>query len=129
MEIAYISLAFAQLPDTELDEFAANVIKKMTGNAVFPAPVIALTSLRTAHTAFNRAIAAMKQGGTQLSSARIIARTTLIALLRTQASYVQEVADGNAATILQSGFQIHTRAAGGAGLNNNCGTPLSRMAA
>jgi len=128
MDIAYISLAFAQLPDTELDEFATNVIRKMTGNTVFPAPAIALTSLRTAQMAFNRAIITMKQGGSQISSTRIIARTTLIALLRTQASYVQDIADGSAATILQSGFQIHTLAAGDGNSDDYAG-PLSRAAA
>lgn len=127
MDIAYVSLAFAQLPDGELDEFAANVVAKMTGNTAFPAPAIALTSIRTAQAAFHKAIVAMKRSGAQISSARIIARTTLIALLRTQASYVQDVADGDAATILLSGFQIHARTTGGS--LDNYRAPLPRALA
>jgi len=127
MDIAYISLAFAQLPDAELDGFAVNVVMKMTGNAAFPKPAIALTSIRSAQMAFHKAITAMKRGGVQISSARIIARTTLIALLRTQASYVQDVADGDAATILLSGFQIHERATGSD--LDNYRAPLPRVSA
>jgi hypothetical protein len=121
MSIIHISLAFAELPDAQLDEFAANTVIKMTGNAAFPTPAVTLASLGAAQTAFHNALAATTQGGTMATAAKNSARTALISLLRVQAIYVQAIAANNLATLLSSGFLASAAA-------TNAQSPLGQTA-
>jgi hypothetical protein len=43
-----VALNFARLSDTKLDAFTDSVIAKMTGNASFPTPKVAMPDLQTA---------------------------------------------------------------------------------
>ena len=104
MSTIHVSLAFTQLPDAELDEFAAGVITNLTGNASFPTPAISLAALGTARTNFVNAMAAMAQGGTAATAAKNAARETLVGLLRQVALYVQGAADNDLTVLLSSGF-------------------------
>ena len=106
MSTYHVSLAFAKLPDTELDQFATDIIDGLTGNAAFPTPTPSLASLGTATTNFTTALAAMAQGGTQATAAKNAARETLLGLLRQEANYVQGAANNVLATILSSGFEV-----------------------
>ena len=105
MPIIHVSLAFANLSDAGLDEFASNVVIKMTGNALFTTPVVSMATLGAAQVAFHAALAAMTQGGTQATAAKNAARATLVGLLRQQANYVQGIANNNEVTLLSSGFE------------------------
>jgi hypothetical protein len=58
-----VSLAFAKLPDTELENFAQGVTTAMTGNAAYPTPPITMANLQTARTDFAAKIAATQLGG------------------------------------------------------------------
>ena len=49
---AKVSLGFAALSDTQLDNFAQSVIDSMTGNAAYPAPLVTMASLQTAKNDF-----------------------------------------------------------------------------
>jgi hypothetical protein len=105
MPVLHVSLGFAKLPDPKLDEFAANVVVKMTGNAAFTTPLVSLTVLGAAQVTFHNAVLAMKQGGTLASAAKEAARVALLNLLRQQAVYVEGAASGNLAVLLSSGLK------------------------
>lgn len=105
MSTQHVSLAFTQLPDSELDEFAGGVITNMTGNTSFPTPAVSMAALGTARTNFVNAMAAMAQGGTAATAAKNAARETLVDLLRQQALYVQGAADNDLTVLLSSGFE------------------------
>ena len=50
--ILKVSLGFARLSDTELDNFTQAVIDQMTGNAAFPTPPVTLPNLQAAKADF-----------------------------------------------------------------------------
>lgn len=104
MAIYHVSLAFAQYPDPQLDEFASNVVIKMAGNVLFTTPIVSMGNLGTAQVMFHNSLAAITQGGSLAMANKLTARNTLIALLRQEANYVQGIANNNEATILASGF-------------------------
>ncbi|MGH7951307.1 MAG: fibronectin type III domain-containing protein, partial [Limisphaerales bacterium] len=104
----HVSLNFAQLPDSALDEFAGAVIAGLTGNAAFPTPAVSLTELSAAQTAFEDAMTAMAQGGSQATATKNAARNTLVGLLRQEASYVQLAGKNDLPALLSSGFQTNS---------------------
>jgi len=116
MPTYHVSLAFAQLPDTDLDEFAGAVIAGLTGNPAFPTPAVSIPDLTTGQTAFENAMTAMAQGGTQSTAAKNNARKKLIALLRQEAQYVQLNGNNDLPTLLSSGFEVNS--------TNTAQTPL-----
>jgi hypothetical protein len=103
-----LSLGFAQLPDAELGDFGIAVVTKMTNNPSYPTPAVSMAALSAANLAFTNAIAAAAQGGTQLTAAKNAAREALVELLRTQAAYVQSVAQNDLTVILSSGFVVNS---------------------
>ncbi len=106
MSTYHVSLSFAQLPDSDLDEFTGAVVAGLTGNTAFPTPAVSLADLTAAQTAFEDAMTAMAQGGTQATAAKNAARQTLIGLLRKEANYVQLTGNNDLPTLLSSGFLV-----------------------
>jgi hypothetical protein len=104
MAVIHVSLEFARLPDPELDEFASNVITKMTGNAAFATPAVPLAALTALQGAFHTALAATTQGGTMATASKNNARAALVGALRQEAAYVETTSGGNLTTLLSSGF-------------------------
>jgi len=80
----------------------------MTGNKNFPTPKVPLADLTAAQTAFETAMAACPQGGTQATVIKNNARDALTDLLRQQAVYVQGIAFDDLAMLLSSGFQANS---------------------
>lgn len=103
--ILRISLGFARLPDSELDNFAHGVINGMTGNAAYATPVVTMANLQTALTDFTAKVAAAKTGGPPDTAAKNNSRQTLLGLLRLLAGYVQINCNNDMAILLSSGFQ------------------------
>lgn len=106
----HVSLGFAQLTDADLNNFAAGVVNGLTGNAGFPTPPVTPASLGAAQKAFESALAAANGGGVQQTAIKDASHDALIGLLRQEALYVQQQANGDPAKILSAGFQ--TAAAG-----------------
>jgi hypothetical protein len=103
-----VSFSFTGLSDSDLDEFASNIVVSLTGNAAFPTPLVPLKTLDAAQSAFHDAMLAAVQGGTQLTALKNEARTALEDLLRQEASYVQATASHNLSTLLSSGFEVNS---------------------
>jgi hypothetical protein len=104
MVVPRVSLGFAQLQDSELSGFSITVVTKMTNNPSYPTPTVALGDITTANNTFAAAITAAAQGGTQLTAAKNAAREVLVSLLRTQAAYVESIAQGDLTVLLSAGF-------------------------
>jgi hypothetical protein len=100
-----VSLAFAELPDDSLDDFAGGVIAGVTANLAFPAPPVAVAQLATLKTALEHARIAQSQGGPTATAAKNNAREALVDALRKDANYVENESDNDLAVLLSSGYQ------------------------
>ena len=116
--IVKVSLGFASIPDTELDNFAQAVIDAMTGNAAYPSPPVTMANLQAAKDDFTAKIAAAQSGGPPDTAAKRNSRQALIGLLRQEAGYVQLNCNNDMATLLGSGFQAQS--------TNRAQTPLDQ---
>ena len=105
---AKVSLSFAKLADTELDNFAQGVIDSMTGNAAFPTPPVTLANLQTAQADVASKLAAAQTGGVADTAAKNNSRQALITMLRDEAAYVQIRCNNDPAILLSSGFQMQS---------------------
>src|ERR1017187_5128338 len=109
MNINYrVSLSFARLSDSDLDEFTNKTINCLTGSAVFTAPPIAMTDLQKLLDSFRIAIAEATAGGAIFTAAKNVVREQLLVALRKTAAYVQIVAAQDMATMLTSGFLVNS---------------------
>lgn len=102
----HVSLGFAQLTDADLNNFAVGIINGLTGNATFPTPPVTVAALTAGQKAFESALAAANGGGLQQTAIKDASHDALIGLLRQEALYVQQQANGDPAKILSSGFQV-----------------------
>ena len=94
----------ARASDAELIGTATAILAAMTENPDFPNPAPALATVQAAMSAFQSAVAAAAGGGIVLTAAKNAARTTLAALLREIASYLQVACKGDMTKLLRSGF-------------------------
>jgi len=111
-----VYLGFAQVLDSEVDEFTSGVIDALTGNPAFPNPPVPLKAapggsgqasvdLTSLQLAFENAISAALHGGTPLTAAKNAAREALLDALHKEAMYVQSIARHDLAMMLSSGFE------------------------
>jgi len=103
-----VSLRFAKLADTELDNFAQGVIDAMTGNAIYPSPPVTMADLQAAKDDFTDKMAAAQTGGIADTAAKNNSRQTLLGDLRRVATYVQMNCNDDPALLLGSGFQAQS---------------------
>ena len=113
-----VSLAFARLPDKELDNFTLSVKNSLTGNAAYPTPPVTLANLETARADLEQKIADAASGGPPDTAAKNDSRANLLGMLRQIASYVQINCNNDMATLLSSGFQAMS--------TNRAQTPLDQ---
>jgi hypothetical protein len=127
--IAKVSLGFARLSDTELDNFAQAVIDGMTGNTTYPSPPITMVNLKAATDDFTAKIGAAKSGGAGDTAAKNDSRQALIGLLRPLASYVQMTCNDDQAKLLSSGFQTQSAKGASAPLDRPVGLRITNGSA
>ena len=113
-----VSLGFAELSDTELDNFAQGVINALTGNATYPTPPVTLADLKAAVADFTAKMAAAQTGGVSETAAKNNSRDILVGMLRKVATYVQLTCNDDPALLLTSGFQMQS--------TNRTSTPLEK---
>ena len=99
-----VLINFSRATDDSLKVIAITVHQGLTGNPAFPSPIVPLTTLESAITAFSDTRVAQEQGGTMATAAKKNKREALVTLLRKLAVYVEDSCDGNLATLLSSGF-------------------------
>jgi hypothetical protein len=98
-------LAFAILPDGELTPVASRIIDSMTGNPVFPAPPVSLDELKNLRDIYSVKLVEAKDGTTEDTLAKDIAKENLNNALRQVAAYVQSLASQDLQSLLSSGFE------------------------
>ena len=103
-----VSLSFAELSDTALDNFAQGVIDALTGNATYPTPPVTLVNLQAAVDDFTTKLAAAQTGGKSATAAKNNSRDILVGMLRKVATYVQLMCNDDPALLLTSGFQMQS---------------------
>ena len=103
-----VSLSFAELSDTALDNFAQGVIEALTGNATYPTPPVTLANLQAAVADFTTKMAAAQTGGKSDTAAKNNSRNILVGMLRKVATYVQLMCNDDPALLLTSGFQMQS---------------------
>ncbi len=102
--ILHVSLAFANYPDPQLDNFVAGHVICMTANTAFPEPTIPPADMEALRLTFHNALLASANGGTLLTAAKEEAKTPLLAAMRLNASYVQGRPGLTLSMLLSSGL-------------------------
>lgn len=102
----HVSLAFVELPETDIVNFAGGVHDAMAAAAAtFTNPPVTMAALATAKTSLDTAAFAAVKGSVAQTAARDAAHGVLAGLLRTLASYVEGIAQGDQVKIRLAGFQ------------------------
>jgi hypothetical protein len=106
---ANIKLALYNLVPVALLALLDNVIQKLTGNALFPAPPVTLAAMQANSDELKAAIEDATGGSTAARKHRnnVVAKTRDI--LRIQGNYVRAVGNGDAAKLASSGFTLAKR--------------------
>ena len=99
-----VILDFIKFPVAGKVNFYRNVIAKLTGNARYATPDVALSDARAAIDALEAAILAASDGAHSAVSAMHDAEAAADAVFRTLAAYVDRTAAGDETSILSSGF-------------------------
>jgi len=92
--------------DGQLGDAALHVATSLTGNVNFTTPPITPAALTTQATAFNTAVAKSLNGTPADTLDKTNKHDALIASLNQLATYVDLIANGDAAIILSSGFNL-----------------------
>jgi len=109
----HVSLGFVALPGTDLVNFAGGVHDAMVAAvATFASPPVTMAALATAKTNLDTAEFATIKGSVAQTIARDAARLVVVNMLRSLASYVEGIAQGDPAKIRLAGFQPVTHERG-----------------
>jgi len=101
-----VCLAFAELADVALHDFAVAIITGLNGNASYPTPPVTVAQLGTLKSAFEDAIvAAPAKRGRAAIAAKNAARDALVLALRKNAAYVEITCNTDLPTRLSSWFE------------------------
>lgn len=107
MPLFRISLGFARKKDTDLDDFATNVVAKTTANAaLFPGQTANVTSVGTAQVNFHASLSAAKGNGKAATADKNAKRVILVAALRILALAIQAIPNLTPANAELSGFDV-----------------------
>ena len=98
--------SFASLSDGNLESKTHEIITAMTGNLNFPNPIPALADITAAATAYTTALSKAGTGNRIEVPDKNAKRETLIGQLRILCNHINTVANGDAAMILSSGFNL-----------------------
>jgi hypothetical protein len=92
--------------DGDLGNTALHVSDKMTGNVNFTKPAVDPALLKTSAQEFNEAVGVSKDGTTQDTLHKNALKKALIAMLDTEADYVESNSNNNPETMDSSGFTL-----------------------
>ena len=112
MPLFRISLGFAKLKDSELDDFASKVVIQSTANAtLFTGQTANVTAVGTAQVNFHNSLAVAKGGGKAATADKDAKRDILLAALRVLAFGIQSVPDLTPDNAVKSGFDVNVAGA------------------
>jgi len=97
--------------DLELSVKASHVVEQMTGNAHFPTPSPALTTITSANNNYIVCLNKVGNGSREDTVLKNDSRKMIESLLKQETSYVQITSGGDEAIILSSGFDVNKKPA------------------
>jgi hypothetical protein len=106
MKMQKITTSFSGYSDANLEQKAAYILEKMTGNDFFPAPVPTMEDFGASISAYNAALTAAAGLDRVKVALKNEARLSLEILLAKLGMYVMNVALGNVAMLTSSGFTL-----------------------
>jgi len=107
MPLFRIGLNFMKLKDSKLDDFATNVVAKVTANVtIFPGQTALVTNVGTAQVAFHNSLSAAKNAGKAATADKDAKRAILVAALRQLAFSIQGILNLTSANAELSGFEV-----------------------
>ncbi len=101
-----IKLSLFKLTVLQLLALLQNVIEKFTGNANFPTPPFSIAQMEAKYTELKDAVAAATEGGLLQRKLRDDLVLEVRDILRVQADYVRQIANGNGTILASSGFAL-----------------------
>jgi hypothetical protein len=102
-----ISLGFLKLPDMDLDDFASNVVAKLTANsALFTGLPVTVASLTSAQGAYHASLSTSKGAGKAATADKSAKRATLEGLLRQNALFIQGISGLTVVNANLSGYEV-----------------------
>src|SRR5207248_10782323 len=94
-----VCLAFAELADVALDDFAVAIITGLTDNASYPTPPVTVAQLGMPRTGISDAVgAAAAQPGKAASAAKNVAREPLVLALRNNTAHIEPTCNNHPPT-------------------------------
>src|SRR5690349_19619770 len=108
MKKSKVKLALQKKDDAEKAALGETTHDKMTGNPLFTNPNPTLPVYKTAFTDYRTAYENALLGGKPLKAILKQKREEFIALLKQMASYVNNIANGDATVITSAGFDINS---------------------
>jgi hypothetical protein len=109
-----VCLAFAELADVALDDFAVAIITGLTDNLSYPSPPVTVAQLATLKSAFEDAIVVASTHRGRIATAtaaKNAARDALVLALRKNAAYVEVTCNDDLPTLLSSWFEAASHSA------------------
>jgi hypothetical protein len=107
-----VSFAFAKKKDADLIVYCTGVHDALVDNpAEFAGSPVSAVALATANADFSIKLAAVAQGGTTATTAKNVARASVIGLLRQIALWLEGQAQGRASFITLAGHDVAVRGA------------------
>jgi hypothetical protein len=106
MASSKLRTGFVRYRNDTLDNKAREIIQGLTGNVNFASPEPPLADLEAALLAYQDALAQASKGGMERTAVKNERRKELEVLLKRLAVYVEDIARGNEAALLSSGFDL-----------------------
>jgi hypothetical protein len=107
MPLFRIGLNFMRMGDSKLDDFATNVVVKVTANpTIFPGQTALVTSVGTAQVAFHNSLSAAINAGKAATADKEAKRAILLGVLRQLAFAIQGILNLTAANAELSGYDV-----------------------
>ncbi len=107
--MARVKLGLGVLPIPELIQVCSEIVTKMSGNALYPAPNPSIKEMEDALKALNETYQAALYGGKTLKAEMYIAEKRLRGLMSQLMAYVQTESRGDEAKIISSGMLVMKR--------------------
>lgn len=97
---------YAGLRDAELLAFGRSIYPAMNGNANFPNPIPAMPAFLQALDAYDEALTDAKTGSRNAVAIKTASKLTIVTMLRSQATYVNSVCNGDPVMLASSAFKL-----------------------
>lgn len=97
---------YADQRDAELLAFGRSIYPAMNGNVYFPNPIPPMAAFLQALDAYDEALTDAKTGSRNAVAIKNASKLTIVSMLRSMATYVNSVSNGNPVMLTSSAFKL-----------------------